>query len=452
MNCPVCGETRQDYLFVIFKLSIMRCPGCGLVMAPLIKSSHNLASDQLTATEDLIHLNIKSNSATEMDASAGYVKLLKARGLSKESHVLLIAEPHHVFRVDAEQAGWHLSCYDPPSFLKTHDIEFDAAVIIYQLEKTDEPGKLLKKAHSALRPGGQLLIITPSLDSNSAKFFGGSWTEWRPENRFYFDNKTIQLMLWRSQFSQLELHKDRRKYTLAHIYDRARSYPRSWVTRSIRLFFHLVPRFLRNTRLLLPSSGVIVIGTREETHDPQVCSIIIPAFNESQTFPILMDALLAKKLPGGLQKEIIIVESNSKDGTREQVLKYQSHPEVKIILQDQPCGKGNAVRAGFDQAGGEITLIQDADLEYDLNDLDVLLEPLVKYQAPFVLGSRHSGQWKIRQFADEQGMSVFFNFGHLIFTGLLNLMYGQHFKGSIYNVQGISPRLFAWADIWSQPV
>jgi glycosyltransferase involved in cell wall biosynthesis len=141
-----------------------------------------------------------------------------------------------------------------------------------------------------------------------------------------------------------------------------------------------------------------------------------------------MDTLLAKKLPGGMRKEIIIVESNSKDGTREQVLKYQDLPDVKVILQDQPRGKGNAVRAGFEQASGDICLIQDADLEYDLNDLDILLEPIMRYRSPFVLGSRHGGQWKMRQFNEEQGLSTFFNFGHLLFTGLLNLMYGQHLK------------------------
>jgi len=430
MPCPVCGETRQEYLFVIFKLSIVRCPGCGLVMASAAHSSHDLVFDYESASEAQPSLIPWTNSITEKDAALHYVELLKARGLEKASRILLIAEPNHAFQPEAENAGWQVSHYDCSSYKKTkaNDNKFDAAILIYQLEKSDDPGKLLNKVYSALKPRGLLIATTPSLDSSSARFFGSSWTEWRPENRFYFDNKTLQLLLWRSHFNQLELRKDRRKYTLAHIFDRARSYPRSWVTRTIRLLYHLVPSMLRNAHLLLPSSGVIAIGTKAETHATQVCSMVVPAFNESKTFPVLMDSLLSKQLPFDVRKEIIIVESNSKDGTREQVLKYQDHPQVKVILQDQPRGKGNAVRAGFEQASGDILLIQDADLEYDLNDLDVLLEPIINYQAAFVLGSRHGGQWKMRQFANEQGLSTLFNLGHQLFTGLLNLLYGQRLK------------------------
>lgn len=371
-----------------------------------------------------------TSSTTEKDAASRYVKLLKSKRVENASRLLLIGEANHAFLSEAEKEDWQVSHFDVSSFIKTKNLEanYNAAVMIYQLEKSEDPRKLLKKIHSALKPGGLLMVIAPSLDSNSARFFGGSWTEWRPENRFYFDNKTLQLFLWRSHFYQLETRKDRRKYTLAHIYDRARSYPRSWITLTIQLLFRFLPSGLRNLHLRLPSSGVITIGTRAEINNPQVCSIILPAFNESQTFPLLMDTLLAKKMPGGLHKEIIIVESNSKDGTREQVLKYKDHPNVKVILQDQPRGKGNAVRAGFEQASGDFLLIQDADLEYDLNDLDVLLEPIINYQSPFILGSRHGGKWKMRQFTNEQGLSTFFNFGHLLFTGLLNLMYGQHLK------------------------
>src|SRR5258707_1277373 len=106
-----------------------------------------------------------------------------------------------------------------------------------------------------------------------------------------------------------------------------------------------------------------------------------------------MDALIQKQIPG-VDREIIIVESNSKDGTREIAQSYAAHPEVSVILEERPRGKGHAVREGFRQATGDILMIQDADLEYDLNDYDSLLAPLIAYRALFVLGARHGGDWK----------------------------------------------------------
>lgn len=161
----------------------------------------------------------------------------------------------------------------------------------------------------------------------------------------------------------------------------------------------------------------------------KTCSIIVPVFNESQTFPELMRRLLDKRLDHlGLEREIILVESNSTDGTREQVAAFATTPGVQILWQDRPQGKGHAVRAGFAAATGDIVLIQDADLEYDLDDYDVLLEPLLREEAAFVLGSRHSGSVRMRQFTNQRLLGSVLNTAHLFFTGLINVLYGQHLK------------------------
>jgi glycosyltransferase involved in cell wall biosynthesis len=130
-----------------------------------------------------------------------------------------------------------------------------------------------------------------------------------------------------------------------------------------------------------------------------------------------------------LDKEIIIVESNSSDSTREVVSQYRNHSQVKLIFEDRPRGKGHAVRAGLAHATGDFVLIQDADLEYDIEDYDVLLEPLISGRSAFVLGSRHGGKtWKLRQFAGNRAASILFNFGHWFFRTVLNLLYGTHLK------------------------
>jgi hypothetical protein len=161
----------------------------------------------------------------------------------------------------------------------------------------------------------------------------------------------------------------------------------------------------------------------------RTCSILVPVYNEKHTFPELMRTLLAKRLDHlGLEREIILIESNSTDGTRELVAGFSAAPGVRIIWQDRPRGKGHAVRAGLAVAGGDIVLIQDADLEYDLNDYDALLEPLLAGRAAFVLGSRHGGRFRMRRFPDQKLLAEALNIAHLFLAGLINVLYGQNMK------------------------
>jgi hypothetical protein len=160
-----------------------------------------------------------------------------------------------------------------------------------------------------------------------------------------------------------------------------------------------------------------------------MCSILVPVYNEKDTFPELMRTLLAKRLDHlGLEREIILIESNSTDGTRDLVAGFAATPGVRIVWQDRPRGKGHAVRAGLGVATGGILLIQDADLEYDLNDYDALLEPLLAQRAAFVLGSRRGGRFGMRIFPDQRLLGTVLNIAHPFFAGLINILYGQNMK------------------------
>ena len=161
---------------------------------------------------------------------------------------------------------------------------------------------------------------------------------------------------------------------------------------------------------------------------PLKLSVIVPVYNERATAREALDALLAKEIPN-FALEIIIVESNSTDGSRDIVLSYRDHPRVQIILEEKARGKGHAVRAGFARATGDIFLIQDADLEYNLDDYEELLSPIVTGRQTFVLGSRHGqGGWAIRKFSDQPLHALILNVAHWTFTLMINASLGIWLK------------------------
>ena len=157
-------------------------------------------------------------------------------------------------------------------------------------------------------------------------------------------------------------------------------------------------------------------------------SIIVPIYNERGTVKEALDAIVAKEIPG-IRLELIFVESNSTDGTRDIVLTYQNNPRVKLILEDKPRGKGFAVRTGLKEATGDVILIQDADLEYDLADYDALVAPIFAGRQAFVLGSRHGqGGWAIRKFTDQPLRGLILNLAHWTFTLMINVSLGIWLK------------------------
>ncbi|MFM8716534.1 MAG: glycosyltransferase family 2 protein [Spartobacteria bacterium] len=153
-------------------------------------------------------------------------------------------------------------------------------------------------------------------------------------------------------------------------------------------------------------------------------SVIVPLYNEASTAEEVLAALVAKRVPG-MDMEIVLIESNSTDGTREIVRSYEGKPGVQVIWEDRPQGKGHAVRAGLAASTGDIILIQDADMEYSMDDYEKLVAPLLEGRADFVLGTRHTeGTWQMRQFTSGKQIATLFNLAHWAFTAMLNLSLG----------------------------
>jgi glycosyltransferase involved in cell wall biosynthesis len=132
-------------------------------------------------------------------------------------------------------------------------------------------------------------------------------------------------------------------------------------------------------------------------------SVIVPAYNEIETITEILRRVRAVDLTVSigygpedgstvaLDREIVVVDDGSTDGTRDVLRAYQDEPGVRVILHTENQGKGAAVRTALDEAAGEIMLIQDADLEYDPRDYPAMLRPILEGRSQVVYGSRFRG-------------------------------------------------------------
>ena len=144
-------------------------------------------------------------------------------------------------------------------------------------------------------------------------------------------------------------------------------------------------------------------------------SVIIPAYNEAASIDAILEKVLAVALPGDMAREIIVVDDGSTDGMAQAVTAWAGHPQIKIIHQNNQ-GKTGAIVTGLKQAGGDIMLIQDADLEYDPAEYQHLLRPILAGETQVVYGSRFLG--KIR------GMEPVNRWANYASNAAFRLLYG----------------------------
>jgi glycosyltransferase involved in cell wall biosynthesis len=135
------------------------------------------------------------------------------------------------------------------------------------------------------------------------------------------------------------------------------------------------------------------VVARDTTPPPKLrkLSVVVPVFNERNTLVEIVRRMRAVELPDSIEREIIVVDDGSDDGTRD-VLKQLGDSTVRVIMHERNRGKGAALRTGFANATGEYVLVQDADLEYDPEDWPRLLNPILRGRTRVVYGSRFTGE------------------------------------------------------------
>jgi hypothetical protein len=275
--CPICGATKQVYLFEIHGYSVTSCAECGLTLS---------AASAMPGNSDRFSIHMASaqekkvfpEGKTQIEASKRYLRMLAERSKSINT-VLLIAEPGHCFAAMAKDFGFtvlrHISIAELEQGTDLPKA-VDSVVVIYELERANDIEKALNRIYKILRPRGELFIVLLSLDSVPARFFGQSWIGSRPENHYYFDNTTIQSLLWKSGFNEIQQDKDLRWYTLAHIYDRALSFPKTWITRSVITAYHALPSQFRGVYFRLPTSGTVISARKSDRRMQPLLSVVLP--------------------------------------------------------------------------------------------------------------------------------------------------------------------------------
>ena len=150
-------------------------------------------------------------------------------------------------------------------------------------------------------------------------------------------------------------------------------------------------------------------------------SFLVPAYNEAATITELLDAVWALDL----DKQIVVVDDGSTDGTGELVERWREGRDGVVLVHQQNRGKGAAVRAAIPHADGEVAVIQDADLEYDPTDVPALIEPIERGVADVVFGSRLAGGRPQRAYL----------FWHLVGNRFLSLLTNVLFNTTLSDME-----------------
>ena len=432
VGCTLCRSDHSQYLFHKTGVRFVRCRSCGLVYV-------NPVSDRVANYFDIARggrLVTDADRELTVRDFERYLSELEQRlehaALPRPRRSLLLGRylPEFVELPVARRLGLELAPIDDAEFAELAfassvafarpALEAGPDLVIFNefLEACSDPAEVLGRIQGSMREPPWLAVVYANVDSVPARLMRNYWPH-------FFEVKTVFLST-SNVVALLERHGYERGFefdlrtTRSVGYVLARAAPSS---RAARLLlgsrFRSIPAPLR--------TGNKFMLLRPMTREPlrEKLSIVLPAYNEERYVASVIEAVLAKPLK--IDKELIIVESNSSDRTRDIVRSFEGRPGVRVVLEDRPRGKGHAVRTGLAAVTGSIILIQDADFEYDIGDYDALLEPILQRRTHFVLGSRSLGldDWKVRRFANNPLKGLLMNLAQVGFAKTFNLLYQQ---------------------------
>ena len=429
VDCPSCGAPNASYLHTKAGVRFVRCDGCGTVFTnPVPEHRESFLNMEESAKSEKLSLVVRS-FARLLEQIEDEFRRTVGRSPKK---IVLCGKQHPAF-LDCEPAkrmGLQIVCVSDEAFADLHrhgKIDFlvkelsasvDVLILHELFEATCDARSTLDALVPALGPDTWLAVTYTNADSLPARVMRRHWAPFFDHKSAFFSTGSMTALLARYN------------YVLRQQFALPTTRTLDYATRRVAGGSFLSKLVKKSPLGQLPVP--IVAGTRVALFrkkaagdPPEKLSIVFPVYNEAVSCAQVIDGILAKELR--IEKELIIVESLSTDGTREIVKRYESVPGVKVVYEEVPKGKGHAVRTGLAHATGSIVLIQDADFEYDLDDYDALIEPILQRRTNFVLGSRSLGidDWKVRKFATGKAKEFVLNAAQLLFAGTYNALYQQ---------------------------
>jgi hypothetical protein len=429
LPCPVCGADHERYLFHKLGARFVRCRVCGLVYVNPPGSNrsyldvgaagqHDRPRDRSLFLRDVRDVVTHASEvfARERGRPPRHV-LLTGRTLPPDagSRASIGAEVVHL---DPEETQVLIADGDSTPVTRHVTDRTDILVLYELLEACPHAGTTIDGLRDALPPDALVVVVFSNVGSLPARLMRRWWPRFFAWKSVYYDTNNLARLLEDHGFKTVAQSSWRTSYSVSYALERLRP---SW-----RLPARLDRARVGRLAVRVPA-GTYVSTFRRGPAAPGVekLSVIMPVYNEREYVAPVLDRLIAKDV--SIAKEIIVVESNSSDGTRAVVEQYEGTPGVRIVYEDRPEGKGAAVRRGLEAATGSIVLIQDADFEYDLDDYDALLEPILQRRTSFVLGSRSLGldDWKVRRYASSRAKALLMNTAQVVFAKTFNVLYQQ---------------------------
>ena len=306
-SCPLCDGVHPAYVFGTRQFRIYRCGGCGLTFGRARPNDGPPPPSALSSPDHELE--------RDRGQHASLLQALRARSIS--GPVMLVADPDDELVALVTRHGIGISR------VITHDDfgagewgeTYGAAIVSRALMRVPDPRAALTKFRRHLATGADLFLSLPFLDGHQAELMGRNWHEWQASNRWYFTRESLNLLLLRptsSMYGSSPSVAATPSMSWSSERDKARRLLRGWA--AWRLFVGCL-----RGRFEGGISTSFRYRRRHRNRGPaapeSVVSIIVPVYNERATLEEMMRALLAKQLPG-MRKEVIIVESNSTDGSR----------------------------------------------------------------------------------------------------------------------------------------
>jgi hypothetical protein len=430
--CPACQGDTPSYLFTRAGVRFVRCAACDAVYAnPAREQPQNILLTERFNFSDRDRRLMTDDIEQLLQHAAADHLYLRDQPLTKTLFIGAYL-PEYKQVPSAQQIGLQVADIDDDKFRRLaleSDVSWlepalargpQVVVLNDLLESCTNPGAVISALVERLPPTTLFVVTYMNAESLPARMLRRYWASFFDHKSAFFTTGNLTSLLGRHKLvlkAQYAMPVHRSAERIGNIAERTLP----------GLGIGKIAQLVKSRAIPLRAGHRVAVFGRANLENPKAekLSIVLPVFNERRFAAQVIEAVLAKQLK--IEKEVIIVESNSTDGTREIVQTFEGRPGVRVVYEEKPRGKGHAVRTGLQHVTGTIVLIQDADFEYDIDDYDALIEPILQRRATFVLGSRSLGldDWKVRKYDTTPIKGFALNFAQVMFAKTYNVLYQQ---------------------------